>query len=85
MSGVCSEGTVAGASSGGSDGLPPGSTGVLETVEEVNVSLAMRGSRRTIELLWLSYVTCDLLALAGATSSKKRCRSGVGSVKRTGG
>ena len=69
MSGVCSEGTVAGASSGGSDGLPPGSTGVLETVEEVNVSLAMRGLRGTVGLLWLPYVMRDFLALVAGAGS----------------
>ena len=72
LPGLCSEGACAGDSLGGSGGLPPDSNGFSENVEEIKVSDAIKGLRGTDGLLWLSYVTCDLLALAGATSSRKR-------------
>ena len=56
----------------GSAGLRSDSNGFSANMEEVNVSLANKRLRGTDVLLWLSYVTCDLLALAGATSSRKR-------------
>ena len=69
---LCSVGAGAGDSLRGSGGLPSDSNGFSETVEEVNVSDAIKGLQGTDGLLWLSYVTCDLLVLAVGMPSMRR-------------